>query len=197
MECSKQPPKTQLTIRQEPSIDAILRGLTDRPNVESTLILSRKDGSIIKTSGFASSEKRRRAQSSAPFQPPENGLQSKDEGAAGEEADSEQRKSLPQEELAASIFHFMKAAGTLGSTLTSVADEQAQEDGSQLRKSDANNVAPDAGDTTEEGETRRNDSQVQLLRLRVRHREIIIFPDPQYLCCVVQRVGKQHSGAPR
>jgi hypothetical protein len=91
----------------------------------------------------------------------------------------------------------MKAAGTLGSTLTSVADEQAQEDGSQLRKSDANNVAPDPGDTTEEGETRRNDSQVQLLRLRVRHREIIIFPDPQYLCCVVQRVGKQHSGAPR
>lgn len=185
------------TSYQEPSIDAILRGLTDRPNVESTLILSRKDGSIIRTSGFASSEKRRRAQSVVPFHPPESSPQSKDESNGREEAVAEHKKLLPQEELAASIFHFMKAAGNLGSTLTSVADEQAQEDGTQLRWSDATASMADADGSTEEAELRRTDSEVQLLRLRVKHREIIIFPDPLYICCVVQRIGKQSGGAGR
>ena len=72
-----------------------------------------------------------------PFQPPEAAAQSKDETTGSEEAVSEHKKLLPHEELAASIFQFMKVAGTLGSTLTSVADEQAQEEGNQLRRSDA------------------------------------------------------------
>ena len=132
-----------------------------------------------------------------PFQPPEAAAQSKDETTGSEEAVSEHKKLLPHEELAASIFQFMKVAGTLGSTLTSVADEQAQEEGNQLRRSDAASSVPDADGSTEEAEIRHADSQVQLLRLRVKHREIIIFPDPHYICCVVQRIGKQASGAAR
>jgi hypothetical protein len=88
----------------------------------------------------------------------------------------------------------MKAAGSLGASLTTVADEQNLDDASQLRRADA--TATDA-ETAEEVDARRADSQVQLLRLRIKQREIIIFPDPQYLCCVVQRVAKQRSGTSR
>lgn len=32
--------------------------------------------------------------------------------------------------------------------------------------------------------------EVQLLRMRTKRQEIIIFPDTKFLCCVVQAVGK-------
>lgn len=182
---------------QEPSIDAILRGLTDRPNVESTLILSRKDGSIIKTSGFAAIERRGRAQSTVPLQPTEGVPQVREESTKDEETSVEQKRTMPAEELAASIFHFMKAASALGMTLTTVVEEQHIEDGNSLRSSETAVNGGDMDGNTEEGEMRRGESQVQLLRLRIKHREIIIFPDPRYLCCVVQRVGKQAGGSSR
>ncbi|ETN40357.1 uncharacterized protein HMPREF1541_04634 [Cyphellophora europaea CBS 101466] len=178
------------SLDKQSSIDATLRSLSDRPNVESTLILSRKDGSIIKTTGFTSAEKRRRAQSTAAYQAAESPAQVKDADAGNEEAIAEQEKFSPAEELAASIFQFMKAAGTLGTTLTAVSAGQDGEDSNTLRRPESGR-APDTDGTTEESEARRIDSQVQLLRLRVKHREIIIFPDPHYLCCVVQRIGKQ------
>lgn len=34
------------------------------------------------------------------------------------------------------------------------------------------------------------DNDVQLLRLRLKKQEVIIFPDPKYLCCVVQDMDK-------
>lgn len=34
------------------------------------------------------------------------------------------------------------------------------------------------------------DQDVQLLRMRTRKQEIIIFPDQNYLCCVIQNIGK-------
>lgn len=91
----------------------------------------------------------------------------------------------------------MKAAGSLGATLTTVAAEQDGEEGTSLRRTEAPPRGADTDAPTEEAEARRGESQVQLLRLRVKHREIIIFPDPQYLCCVVQRVGKQAGGEGR
>jgi hypothetical protein len=34
------------------------------------------------------------------------------------------------------------------------------------------------------------ENEVQLLRMRTRTQEIIIFPDTKFLCCVVQAIGK-------
>jgi hypothetical protein len=34
------------------------------------------------------------------------------------------------------------------------------------------------------------ESEVQLLRMRTKTQEIIIFPDTKFLCCVVQAIGK-------
>lgn len=110
---------------------------------------------------------------------------------------AEPEKLSAAEELAASIFQFMKAAGSLGGTLTTIAAEQDSDEGSSLRRTEALSRGADPDVPAEEAEARRGESQVQLLRLRVKHREIIIFPDPQYLCCVVQRVGKQLAGEGR
>lgn len=46
----------------------------------------------------------------------------------------------------------------------------------------------------EEVENSSKEDQVQLLRLRTKRQEIIIYPDSNYICCVVQSVGKQANG---
>ena len=33
-------------------------------------------------------------------------------------------------------------------------------------------------------------NEVQLLRMRTKRQEIIIYPDTKFLCCVIQTVGK-------
>lgn len=102
----------------------------------------------------------------------------------------------PAEELANSVFQFVKSAVSLGTTLCTVAAE-TEEGGNSLRP-------PQHGDkfgteatkaAADESEDLREEAQVQLMRLRIKSREIIVFPDPQYLCCVVQKVGKQSSAA--
>lgn len=105
----------------------------------------------------------------------------------------------PPEQLASSIFDFVKAASSLGLTLCEVSAEDNDDSAAFHRTrqetmsiSDANKTSPD------ETNQARDESQVQLLRLRIKSREIIVFPDPQYLCCVVQRIGKQGAaGDPR
>ena len=70
------------------------------------------------------------------------------------------------------------------------------EDGTSFRRSQqGDKVGLDTSKTgSEESEHIRDESRVQLMRLRIKSREIIIFPDPQYLCCVVQRIGRQGTG---
>ena len=157
--------------------------------MESTLILSRKDGSIIKASGLLSAEKRRKAQPVAGYQTQAN-ENAPHSNMNGSEAQAQEAMSAPAEELAASIFQFVQIAGSLGYTLSAVSVDQEAEDFAS-RRSDPNQQEADAdGSTAGPGD----ESQVQLLRLRVKYREIIVFPDPQYLCCVVQRVGKKSVG---
>jgi hypothetical protein len=34
------------------------------------------------------------------------------------------------------------------------------------------------------------ENEVQLIRMRTKRQEIIIYPDTKFLCCVIQAVGK-------
>lgn len=103
----------------------------------------------------------------------------------------------PAEELASSIFQFVKSAASLGTTLCSVASHSAQEDGASFfRSQQGDKLGTDSNKTaSDDSEDLQDESQVQLMRLRIKSREVIIFPDPQYLCCVVQRTGKQANAA--
>jgi hypothetical protein len=171
-------------VHQDSTIDGLLRSLNDRPNVDATLILSRKDGTIIKSAGFAVAQQRQRALTSGP-EPPSDQIKTQEDGGS-----EEQVKATPAEELAASVFQFMTAAGSLGSTLAAVSAGQGRGSGSFQQERGSNKSQP-GDDEPPDANPESADAQVQLLRVRIKHKEVIIFPDPQYICCVVQRVGKQ------
>lgn len=94
----------------------------------------------------------------------------------------------PAAELAAAVFQFVRAAAAMGSTLGDLSTEKDIEDSGAART--ATSKAANVNGSNDESSTIKEDSQIQLLRLRIKHREIIIFPDPQYLCCVVQKIGR-------
>jgi hypothetical protein len=163
------------------------------------LILARKDGSIIKATGFTSTQSMKEAQSTAtpasdaPAQLHING----GEAPAAEHAHSDTSTAAqsPAEELAGSIFQFVQSASLLGTSLCTVSVDN-DEDASTFRRVDpGESVAPEQRTKPDNGSRELQDeSQIHLLRLRIKSREIIIFPDPLYLCCVVQRVGLQGQG---
>lgn len=167
-------------------MDLILQNLTKRPNVRSTLILSRKDGSIIKASGSvmddlkdSSTDTRQNDLSSASIgasNEPADSAETEDESAATGE--SELKVSRAQI-LASSIYNFVATATTLGSALRNIDGEE--------NKALARDETSNQGQVDVESQA---EDDVQLLRLRLKRQEVIVFPDPNYLCCVVQDLDK-------
>ncbi|KIW27098.1 uncharacterized protein PV07_06873 [Cladophialophora immunda] len=201
--------QTEREILNGPSIDAMLRGLTERPNVQSTLILSRKDGSIIRVTGIASPGGRSPSASATTYQWPQ-AAESRGAAEASEigrpstadEADATsdvQHIEKPMERLASSIFQFVNNANVMGATLGAASRNAARPDGTYTGDvyGEAKTVQKKERNSEEDAENGNTEDEVQLLRLRTKHQEIIIFPDPNYICCVVQRIGKTAPGHDR
>ncbi|EXJ62847.1 hypothetical protein A1O7_03288 [Cladophialophora yegresii CBS 114405] len=184
-----------------PSIDAMLRGLTERPNVQSTLILSRKDGSIIRATGTGLPEQRGDPES-AVYQWSQvpgstGGLEGSERGGASiaeksEESAEAQQSARPVEILASSIFQFVNNANVLGETLGVTSRGAPRPNGAFTAGAYGDDTDSTNKDRSydEDAESGPSEDEVQLLRLRTKHQEIIIFPDPNYICCVVQKVSK-------
>jgi hypothetical protein len=102
----------------------------------------------------------------------------------GNEPAQDERK--PVEILAGSIFQFVQSAASLGTTVGSTSMLHSSTDSVLNSRPDV----PGEDDGSIAG-----DDEVQLLRLRTKNQEIIVFPDSNYICCVVQKVGKA-SNAP-
>ncbi|KIW75812.1 hypothetical protein Z517_10556 [Fonsecaea pedrosoi CBS 271.37] len=203
-------PQIEREVLNGPSIDAMLRGLTERPNVQSTLILSRRDGSIIRVTGIASpAGEGRPAASATAYQWPQ-----KEESRRGTDASEKEQSSTahetddtsevqyiekPVERLASSIFQFVNNANAMGATLGAASRSAARPDGTYpgAAYGEAKTVQNKERNTEEDAENGDTEDEVQLLRLRTKHQEIIIFPDPNYICCVVQRIGKTATGHDR
>ncbi|RAK96697.1 uncharacterized protein BO80DRAFT_416202 [Aspergillus ibericus CBS 121593] len=153
-------------------VTSLLSHLTSRPGVQSTFILSRKDGSIIQSTGLYAAKPPR-----ASPQPP----------ASTDETSSFQSPSSPEppkkqdepyhpsqaEALAAHIFAFVSSASELSLSLSSA------EDG-EVPRQDGISAEGDGVPDREEG-----DDEVKLLRLRTKRHEIVVVPDRKYLLCVV------------
>ncbi|KIW17284.1 hypothetical protein PV08_04475 [Exophiala spinifera] len=179
-----------------PSIDAMLRGLTERPNVQSTLILSRKDGSIIRATGLDYPEKQTPSGADSSYRWRSSQQEPRSEASADgtnkpsavEDTGSRPR---PAEALAASVFQFVTSASFLGQTLGSTSRHVSGVEASLSAAGySAAAQSPKSEVVDEESDIRDSEDEVQLLRLRIKHKEIIIFPDANYICCVVQRAGK-------
>lgn len=172
------------TGQDEGSVDAILDNLAKRPGVKSTLILARKDGSIIKASGMIVADNKlvSKRQSMYGMQGETHNDQSMTNDPTMDNVDdlgqkAEGSRLTPAQILAASIYSFVVAATTVSEALAEV-DGTKSAFAADETQALAHLKGPDA--------LAQPDTNVQLLRLRLRKQEVIIFPDPSYLCCVVQ-----------
>lgn len=172
------------------SVDAILKTLTKRPNVRSTLILSRKNGSIIKASGLIADETNGGANLQTSYGANDqstSGAQVSADDTDPADGDTEASTQEPRlsraQILAGSIFAFVAAAVDLGGSLQNLVDQGESLPGTEgtTKESSQDNSNP-----TQPKLDTQSEDDVQLLRLRLKKQEIIIFPDPNYLCCVVQ-----------
>jgi hypothetical protein len=185
-----------------PSIDAMLRGLTDRPNVQATLILSKTDGSIIRATGVIVSDQQLSSSAGSQYQwsrsqqdePGASKVKEQEQSIGGQQEEDPQRgKQQPVEILAASVFQFVNHAASLGLTLGGVFRNSGISGAVSYKDSSTSKQEA----STEDEYPKTKDDEVQLLRLRTKYQEIIVFPDPNYICCVVQKVGKAGSNPDR
>jgi hypothetical protein len=113
-------------------------------------------------------------------------------GTTEPDSDQHQPQLTPAEVLASSIYDFVKAASVLGVSLATVSADEEREDSTYPQPSNGGARSAEPADATE-STSNSAESQVQLLRLRIKHQEIIIYPDQNYLCCVVQRIGQRRG----
>ena len=189
------------------AIAGILQNLSSRPNVESTLILSRSVGTIICATGNLSRNER----NGELGRPRTAGLATEataTEPKATETTDSSDAKLevdgaavqnnqvlSPAERLAVAVFGFVQSATMLGRAVGGSYHDHDMQDAARTNLFDT--VTSQLGNSQyqmEEVENSSKEDQVQLLRLRTKRQEIIIYPDSNYICCVVQSVGKQANG---
>lgn len=100
-------------------------------------------------------------------------------------------KQTAAEVLAASIFRFVKSAAVLGQSLQPSlegADSRRYNYGSDIVSAGSIASAVNLQHDEEPSEASKDD--IQLLRLRTRSQEVIIFPDMKYLCCVVHNLAE-------
>lgn len=181
-------------------VTALLSHLTSRPGVQSTLILSRKDGSIIQTTGLLASQA-----------PEENGVspateQSSDSfpscPAPAAPPPSSSYQPSQAEALAVHIFAFVSSASALGVSLSRPVTQQTGDDRDSVSTAwdDAHDGygdgmrTPREEDRDAEGNDRDEEGEVKLLRMRTRKHEIVVVPDRKYLLCVVHDAAHSAGG---
>lgn len=179
-----------------PSIASSLEHLANRPGVVATLILSRKDGSVIRATGILSE------------QPPtkdtdnENGsvVPVKDETGSselGEDSGSNGTvKATPLEDFAAAVAGFVTSATSMNDAIRLCLSGNANRNDTfrPLTRGDSEGHNVD-GEGNEIQQAVHDVSDVQLLRMRTKKHEVVIFPDSKFLSCVVQEVGKHGTNA--
>ncbi|EAS30406.3 uncharacterized protein CIMG_05885 [Coccidioides immitis RS] len=187
-------------------VAAQLAHLTSRPSVQSTLILSRKDGSIIQVTG-------KLAPQSSPITslnptPGPEVLSSTEETPTAPSIDGEatavSSTSIPNapykpseaETLASHIYAFVSSASALSAVLSgpsAKANNNEPDYGAQGLQGNGMDMETDTGrrenQDKEAGNDREDEDEVKLLRLRTKIHEVIIIPDRRYLLCVVQDVS--------
>jgi hypothetical protein len=171
----------------------------NRPGVESALILSRKNGSIIKVAGLleASPENTGNATTSLNPLPTTSATIEKVAAKSIEDHDADDGATktnaepgpTPAERIASEVFQFVSTATSLASSLQSTATPDG---GSTRFKSGTSYKSAQYDQSAATAEHYVNANEVQLLRLRSQRYEIVIFPDSKFLCCVVQNM-ERHS----
>lgn len=186
-----------LTLHQnsdQHSIDAILKSLSSRPNVHATLIISRKDGSIIRATGLGDSEGKAIANTAsygsaqANETNPNSQVTSPEASQTRDPASQDKEPISVTQRLAASIHEFVVVSSKLAGNIAHLGTRNINTGTESLSFANNDDREPKAQSAVPQ-----RDEDVQLLRMRTKRHEIIIYPDPNYLCCVVQNTSSKDS----
>lgn len=182
-------------------VTALLSHLTSRPGVQSTLILSRKDGSIIQSTGLLAAQETNPlhqtplASSTAEANPLAQPDSTPDSPAPTTPSTYQPSQA---EALAAHIFTFVSSASALGVSLakpipqSSDAPSSSSLDGGYGTYGNGTSAAQEERDA--EGTDRDDEDEVKLLRMRTKKHEIVVVPDKKYLLCVVHDAAGASGG---
>ncbi|KAJ5895742.1 uncharacterized protein N7473_005141 [Penicillium subrubescens] len=195
------PPQRTQQVPQH--VTALLSHLTSRPGVQSTLILSRKDGSIIQSTGqLAAQENSPRTTPPVPSTPDQTPTAQPSDSSPASPTSPIPTTYQPSqaEALAAHIFNFVSSASALGVSLARPITTQptANEHSSSGLDTEYGSYGNGTGTNTpgEEDQDaqgdREEEDEVKLLRMRTRKHEIVVVPDRKYLLCVVHDAA--HGG---
>ena len=119
-------------------------------------------------------------------------------GTTNEQADTRtsDRPHAPEvTQLAAAILSYVTAASALGSVMLSTVTIKHQGNGARDAMTQQTKVTADGTAETGDHDTGGTGDELQLLRMRTKRQEIIIYPDSKYLCCVVQSVAKPNESS--
>ncbi|CAI7617354.1 unnamed protein product [Penicillium bialowiezense] len=178
---------TQRTQQVPQHVTALLSHLTSRPGVQSTLILSRKDGSIIQSTGeLAQTEENGTSRTAQTTPTDSNPLPPASDSSPASPALSQPYQPSKAETLAAHIFAFVSSASALGISLSRPTPSIPRPNGSHWEEESYENgsegtAREERGDSLDRDE----DGEVKLLRMRTKKHEIVVVPDRKYLLCVV------------
>ncbi|KAJ6095202.1 hypothetical protein N7486_003772 [Penicillium sp. IBT 16267x] len=189
------PPRTQQVPQH---VTALLSHLTSRPGVQSTLILSRKDGSIIQRTGqLAPQEPTPRPAPTTTSE--QTTLHPSDSDPAPAPAQTPQVSQA--EALAAHIFAFVSSASALGVSLSNptiqssdILPPSTSTTGLDGEYDYGNGSRTPLEEDRDESTDREEDEEVKLLRMRTRKHEIVVVPDRKYLLCVVHDASHASGG---
>ncbi|KAJ5734931.1 uncharacterized protein N7483_000056 [Penicillium malachiteum] len=200
------PPRSQQVPQH---VTALLSHLTSRPGVQSTLILSRKDGSIIQSTGQLAIQEGSQSRPAPITVPPTEPVASSQPSdstppSPGAPAPSTYQPSQT-EALAAHIFAFVSSASALGVSLSRPVSQTQQSsenhtstttglDGEYGSYGTNGTSTPREEDRDGDSLSREEDEEVKLLRMRTRKHEIVVVPDRKYLLCVVHDASHASSG---
>jgi hypothetical protein len=168
--------------------------------VQSTLILSRKDGSIIQSTGQLAQSAEENTTSRTSHIPstdstPLSATQPSDSSPASP-ALTQPYQPSQAETLAAHIFAFVFSASALGVSLSRPGPATQRPGDSHLDVNyDYGNEAGTAREDRDDGFDREEDGEVKLLRMRTKKHEIVVVPDRKYLLCVVHDASPGGPGA--
>ncbi|KAJ5122945.1 Dynein light chain-related protein [Penicillium atrosanguineum] len=185
------PPQRTQQVPQH--VTALLSHLTSRPGVQSTLILSRKDGSIIQSTGELAIQEATARQTSLASSTADQNLiaQSSDSSPASPTAPSPTYQPSQAETLAAHITAYVSSASALGISLSKPTQTSEGSDSAlNVYGTYGNGTTPQDRDADRD----RDEDEVKLLRMRTRKHEIVVVPDRKYLLCVVHDAAHASAG---
>ncbi|KAJ5437774.1 uncharacterized protein N7458_008772 [Penicillium daleae] len=177
------PPQRTQQVPQH--VTALLSHLTSRPGVQSTLILSRKDGSIIQTTGQLAAQENTPSRTTPPASSTTDQTQTTQPSDSSPATPTSTTPTTYQpsqaEALAAHIFNFVSSASALGVSLARPLTSQNSANGHSSSGLDGEYGSYENG--TGSTPPREEDQDGQ---------GIVVVPDRKYLLCVVHDAA--HGG---